>query len=157
MHGPCLPPMRASKRPRVPTPARACDAHFHVFGPVRRVPHSAERTCTPPETLLDALAREPKRLRAVALVKETASCAQLRRLAEAGVRALRFHHQPCQPGRFSSLGFEAFEKLAPLRVELGLHAHFFMDARALHETIPAENPARGFGFEPPRDPRERRL
>lgn len=158
----CLPPVSEPKRPRIETPARACDAHFHVFGPVSRFPYSPERAYTPPEApleallamherlgfergvlvqgnahgtdpsaLLDALAREPKRLRAVAIVKETTGRAELRRLADAGVRALRFHHQPRQPGRFSSLGFDAFEKLAPTMAELGLHAQFFMDARAL--------------------------
>ena len=53
-----------------------------------------------------------------------------------GVRALRFHHQPRQGGTYSSLGFAAFEKLAPSMAELGLHVQFFMDARALPDLMP---------------------
>jgi 2-pyrone-4,6-dicarboxylate lactonase len=34
-------------RPRLRLPARACDAHCHVFGPARVFPFAAERTFTP--------------------------------------------------------------------------------------------------------------
>lgn len=81
--------------------------------------------------MLDALRREPGRLRGVAIVKETTTREEIRRMADAGVRALRFHIAPRQPGRFSSLGLEAFEKLAPHMAECGLHVQFFMDAREL--------------------------
>jgi predicted TIM-barrel fold metal-dependent hydrolase len=162
MNEPCLAPLALPKEPELPTPAGACDAHFHVFGPVARFPYSPQRAYTPPQAplekllamharlgfergvavqghahgtdnsaLLDALAREPKRLRGVAIVREDTARAELRRLAEAGVRALRFHHAPRQPGRYSGQGLAAFEKLAPLMAELGLHAQFFMDAREL--------------------------
>ncbi|HEY2224975.1 amidohydrolase family protein [Actinomycetospora sp.] len=33
-------------------PARACDAHCHVFGPVDRFPYAADRTFTPPDSPL---------------------------------------------------------------------------------------------------------
>lgn len=81
--------------------------------------------------VLDALEREPTRLRAVAIVRDTTQREELKRMADAGVRALRFHHSPRQPGRFSSLGIAAFEKLAPHMAALGLHVQFFMDAREL--------------------------
>ncbi|MDH3288302.1 MAG: amidohydrolase family protein [Betaproteobacteria bacterium] len=149
------------------TPKQACDAHFHIFGPVSRFPYSPARAYTPPEApleallamharlgfargvvvqgnahgtdnsaLLDALEREPKRLRAVAIVKEDTERRELERMALAGVRALRFHHQPRQGGTYSSLGFAAFEKLAPHMAELGLHVQFFMDARGLPDLMP---------------------
>jgi 2-pyrone-4,6-dicarboxylate lactonase len=37
----------APSRPRLRLPAGACDAHCHVFGPVRVFPFAAERTFTP--------------------------------------------------------------------------------------------------------------
>ena len=162
----CLPPLKHPTIPQIRTPARACDSHFHIFGPVARFPYSPERAYTPPEApleallamherlgfergivvqgnahgtdnsaLIDALAREPNRLRAVAIVKAGTAREELQRMAGAGVRALRFHHQPRQAGTYSSLGFPAFEKLAPHMADLGLHAQFFMDARALPELM----------------------
>lgn len=86
--------------------------------------------------MLDALAREPGRLRGVAIVKETTTREEVKRMAGAGVRALRFHILPRQPGRFSSLGIDAFEKLAPHMEEFGLHVQFFMDARELPAVMP---------------------
>jgi 2-pyrone-4,6-dicarboxylate lactonase len=86
--------------------------------------------------MLDALRREPKRLRGVAIVKETTTREEIRRMADAGVRALRFHIAPRQPGRFSSLGLDAFEKLAPCMDEFGMHVQFFMDARELPNVMP---------------------
>lgn len=162
MDAPCSPPVENPKKPDVATPRQACDAHFHLFGPVSRFPYAPERAYTPAEApleallgmharlgvergvvvqgnahgtdnsaLLDALEREPKRLRGVAIVSETVGRRELQRMADVGVRALRFHHSPRQPGRHSNLGIAAFEKLAPLMSELGLHVQFFMDAREL--------------------------
>lgn len=86
--------------------------------------------------LLDALEREPKRLRGVAIVKDGTTRRDIERLAQSGVRALRFHHAPRQPGRFSSQGIAAFEKLAPHMADFGLHVQFFMDARELPALMP---------------------
>ncbi|MBX3665755.1 MAG: amidohydrolase family protein, partial [Burkholderiales bacterium] len=44
--------------------------------------------------VLDALRREPKRLRATCIVKPDTGKAELQRMADLGVRALRFHHMP---------------------------------------------------------------
>ena len=85
--------------------------------------------------MLDALQREPKRLRGVAIVKESTTREEVRRMADAGVRALRFHIAPRQPGRFSSLGIDAFEKLAPFMDECDMHVQFFMDARELPNVL----------------------
>ena len=30
---PCLPPIANTRTPKIPTPAGACDTHFHLFGP----------------------------------------------------------------------------------------------------------------------------
>src|SRR5690606_2375291 len=52
--------------------------------------------------LFDALQREPDRLRAAAIVKPDTGRTELKRMADLGVRALRFHHMPHGVG-FSSL------------------------------------------------------
>jgi predicted TIM-barrel fold metal-dependent hydrolase len=87
--------------------------------------------------LLDALKREPKRLRAIAIVKDTTPRAELKRMADAGVRGLRFHHLPHDTSRHSGQGVEAFEKLAPHMADLGLHVQFHMDARELSTVLPS--------------------
>lgn len=163
----CLAPIANPRKPKLATPARGCDTHFHIFGPVARFPYSPERGYTPPEApleallamhkrlgiergvvvqgnahgtdnsvLLDALRREPERLRGVASATDNTGRDELKRLADAGVRALRFHHQPRHEGTFSTIGFAAFEKLAPWMADLGMHVQFFMDARALPELMP---------------------
>ena len=37
MDEPCLPPISNPKKPDVATPGRACDTHFHIFGPHPRL------------------------------------------------------------------------------------------------------------------------
>jgi predicted TIM-barrel fold metal-dependent hydrolase len=86
--------------------------------------------------LLDALKREPKRLRGIAIIKDATPKAELKAMADAGVRALRFHHQMRQAGTYSSQGLASFEKLAPWMAELGMHVQFFMDARELPALMP---------------------
>lgn len=163
---PCPPPRPNPKQPDIPTPAGACDAHFHLFGPAAKFPFAPERAYTPPEApleallamharlgiergvviqgnahgadnsaLLDALTREPRRLYGVAIVKDSTKPAELKRMADAGVRALRFHHMPGARG-YSALGLKAFAALAPRMAELGLHVQFMMDANALQDAVP---------------------
>lgn len=169
MDTPCLPPRQNPKKPTVPTPPGACDAHFHLFGPMSRFPYSSERAYTPPEApleallrlhgvlgfqrgvviqgnahgtdnsaLLDALRREPGRLRGAAIVKDTISAAELRRFADAGVRALRFHHiSGIDKSKYSSIGMQSFEKLAPMMADLGLHVQMLIDSRDLPDVMPS--------------------
>lgn len=85
--------------------------------------------------LLDALAREPRRLRAVASAKDTATGAELKRMADAGVRGLRFHHMPKGHG-YSALGLKSFAALAPRMADLGLHVQFMMDVTHLEDAVP---------------------
>jgi predicted TIM-barrel fold metal-dependent hydrolase len=51
----CLPALSNPKNPDVATPLRACDTHFHLFGPITRFPYSPGRAYTPPEAPLEAL------------------------------------------------------------------------------------------------------
>jgi predicted TIM-barrel fold metal-dependent hydrolase len=85
--------------------------------------------------LLDALRREPERLRGVAIVSPGITNKELQHMSEAGIRALRFHHMP-NAGGFSPQGMQAFAKLAPVMAELGLHAQLMLDANALDEAMP---------------------
>ncbi|MDP1672610.1 MAG: amidohydrolase family protein [Burkholderiales bacterium] len=163
---PCLPPIANTRQPKIPSPAGACDTHFHIFGPVAKFPFAEKRSYTPDDAplenllklldtlgmargvvvqahpygtdnsvVLDALKREPKRLRAAAIVKPDTGREELKRMADLGVRALRFHHMPHGVG-FSPLGMQSFEKLSPIMAELGLHAQFMMDANALDSAMP---------------------
>jgi predicted TIM-barrel fold metal-dependent hydrolase len=166
MELPCLPPIAPTRPPQMPTPAGACDTHFHLFGPRAKFPFADSRSYTPDDApledlltmlealgmargvivqgnahgtdnavVLDALKREPKRLRAACIVKPDTPKAELQRMRDLGVRALRFHHMPHGIG-FSSLGMQSFEKLAPVMADLGLHAQFMMDANALDSAMP---------------------
>lgn len=163
---PCLPPIAATRAPKIAPPADACDTHFHIFGPAAKFPFAEKRSYTPDDApleallkmldtlgvargvvvqghpygtdnrvVLDALQREPGRLRGTTIVKPETGRDELRRMRDAGIRALRFHHMPHGVG-FSPLGMQSFEKLAPLMADLGLHAQFMMDANALDSALP---------------------
>jgi predicted TIM-barrel fold metal-dependent hydrolase len=165
---PCLPPVARPKKPTIPLPAGACDAHFHIFGPPEKFPYAEGRAYTPPAApleavlamhaalgishgvaiqgnahgtdntaMLDAISREPKRLRGVAIVPPTVTDAELKRMAGLGVKALRFHHMagPIK-ATFSALGIPAFLELAPRMADLGLHLQLMMDADELEVVMP---------------------
>ena len=93
-------------------------------------PHGTDNSA-----LLDTLATYPQRLRGVAIVEATASRTELKRMRDAGVRALRFHHLPRMAGRYSSVGIDAMMQLAPHMAELGMHIQLFMDAARLPEVL----------------------
>lgn len=110
--------------------------HLHAaLGITRAVIVQCNPHGTDNRALLDALQREPKRLRGVAIVAPGISRDELRSMADAGVKALRFHHMPHNTG-FSAQGMSAFASLAPVMSELGLHAQFMMDANALDSALP---------------------
>ena len=46
-------PRPHASTPMVSMPAKACDAHCHVFGPADRFPFSPARTYTPPDSGID--------------------------------------------------------------------------------------------------------
>ncbi|MBI4203439.1 MAG: amidohydrolase family protein [Betaproteobacteria bacterium] len=93
-------------------------------------PHGTDNSA-----LLDALAREPRRLRAVAIANDAVSGTALKRMADAGVCALRFHHMPKGRG-YSALGLTSFAALAPRMADLNLHAQFMMDVNYLQDAVP---------------------
>ncbi|MDC7787238.1 amidohydrolase family protein [Rhodoplanes sp. TEM] len=53
----CAPPVPNPKKPDLALPPKACDAHYHIFGPAHRFPFAADRTFTPHDApLADLLA-----------------------------------------------------------------------------------------------------
>ncbi len=88
--------------------------------------------------MLDALAREPARLRGVAVADATIAPAELRRWHEAGVRGLRFNHF-FRGGALHYRGgvpLEAAKTLAPVMADLGWHLQLWIDVKDLPDTIP---------------------
>src|ERR1700704_4726008 len=73
--------------------------------------------------MLDALAHQPDRLRAVAVADETVPPAELRRWAALGVRGLRFNHffRDGQLHYRGGVTLEAARALVPVMKELGWH------------------------------------
>jgi predicted TIM-barrel fold metal-dependent hydrolase len=87
--------------------------------------------------MIDAVQRSKGRVRGVAIVPADTPAAEIRRMADAGVCALRFHHIAGEmKATFSPLGVEAFLKLAPLMAELDLHLQIMLDAAELPAVMP---------------------
>lgn len=108
-----------------------------ILGMQRGVVVQGNAHGTDPSALLDALAREPKRLRGTAIVRDTVETALLKRMADLGVRALRVHHiAGAQKATFSPLGVETFLKLAPRMQEFGLHLQIMLTASELPYVMP---------------------
>ena len=88
--------------------------------------------------MLDALAREPKRLRGIAVAGAGTQPAELRRWHELGVRGLRFNHF-FRGGALHYRGgvpLDATKVLAPVMAELGWHLQLWIDVKDLPDTIP---------------------
>jgi predicted TIM-barrel fold metal-dependent hydrolase len=88
--------------------------------------------------MLDALTRQPRRLRGVAVADETVPEAELRRWHALGVRGLRFNHY-FRDGQLHYRGgvpLEAARALAPVMRELGWHLQLWIDVKDLTDTIP---------------------
>jgi predicted TIM-barrel fold metal-dependent hydrolase len=87
--------------------------------------------------MIDAVQRSRGRLRGVAIVPATTPRAELTRMRDAGVCALRFHHiAGAQKSTFSPLGVDAFLALAPTMADLGLHLQMMIDAAELPAVMP---------------------
>jgi 2-pyrone-4,6-dicarboxylate lactonase len=88
--------------------------------------------------MLDALARQPKRLRGVAVADETTPPSELRRWDALGVRGLRFNHF-FRDGKLyysAGVGLDAARALAPTMAELGWHIQLWIDVKDLTDTLP---------------------
>jgi len=58
----CPPPLAEITPPAHPLPARACDTHFHVFGPAGVFPYADARPYTPPDAPFERLRGLHRRL-----------------------------------------------------------------------------------------------
>jgi predicted TIM-barrel fold metal-dependent hydrolase len=89
-------------------------------------------------TMLDALARQPQRLRGVAVADETTPPVELRHWHALGVRGLRFNHF-FRDGKLyysAGVGLDAARALAPTMAELGWHIQLWIDVKDLTDTLP---------------------
>src|SRR5204862_1966324 len=88
--------------------------------------------------MLDALEREPKRLRGVAVASANVPAAELRRWHALGVRGLRFNHffRGGQLHYRGGVPLEAAKTLAPVMKECGWHLQLWIDVKDLADTIP---------------------
>jgi predicted TIM-barrel fold metal-dependent hydrolase len=88
--------------------------------------------------MLDALKRQPKRLRGVAVADADVSPGTLGEWNELGVRGLRFNHffRDGQLHYRGGVPLTAAEKLAPVMTELGWHLQLWIDVKDLPQTIP---------------------
>ena len=88
--------------------------------------------------MLDALKRQPKRLRGVAVADADIAPADLREWNRIGVRALRFNHffRDGQLHYRGGVPLTAARTLAPIMKELGWHLQLWIDVKDLPDTIP---------------------
>jgi 2-pyrone-4,6-dicarboxylate lactonase len=89
--------------------------------------------------MLDALSRQPQRLRGVAVADENGSRAELERWHGLGVRGLRFNHF-FRDGKLHYGGgvmLESARALAPVMAELGRHMQLWIDVKDLPDTLAA--------------------
>jgi predicted TIM-barrel fold metal-dependent hydrolase len=88
--------------------------------------------------MLDALGREPQRLRGIAVADAETPAAELRRWQGLGVRGLRFNHffRHGQLHYRGGVPLDAARALAPVMRELGWHLQLWIDVQDLPDTIP---------------------
>ena len=88
--------------------------------------------------MLDALRRQPKRLRGVAVADAGVSSADLRQRHELGVRGLRFNHffRDGQLHYRGGVPLAAARMLAPVMENLGWHLQLWIDVKDLPQAIP---------------------
>jgi predicted TIM-barrel fold metal-dependent hydrolase len=88
--------------------------------------------------MLDALERQPARLRGVAVADADIASADLRQWHRLGVRGLRFNHffRDGQLHYRGGVPLTSAQTFAPVMKELGWHLQLWIDVKDLPETIP---------------------
>jgi predicted TIM-barrel fold metal-dependent hydrolase len=88
--------------------------------------------------MLDALTRQPERLRGVAVADADVSADELHAWNKLGVRGLRFNHffRDGQLHYRGGVPLSVAEKLAPVIAELGWHLQLWIDVKDLPQAIP---------------------
>lgn len=121
----------APDSPFRPVPGGSIDAYMQlraILGLTRAVVVQPSAYGTDNRCTMEAVARLGEHGRAVVVVDESATDAEVQRLSDAGARGLRFFMLPG--------GVLGWEKLAPLAARvaaLGWHIQLQMDGRFLHE------------------------
>ncbi len=109
-----------------PAPLEAYLAMHRALGIERGVLVQVSVHGTDNRFLVEALRRHPDRLRGIVVVSPDISDAELDRLAEAGVRGIRFNEL-----FGGGIGLEPMEALAKRIARLGWHIQLLIDARRL--------------------------
>jgi len=86
--------------------------------------------------VLDALTRCPQRLRGVAITDARIAPATLREWHALGMRGLRFHLLPEDPGYVRGVGLKVFETFRKTMAELGMVMQLFCDHRVMVDVAP---------------------
>jgi predicted TIM-barrel fold metal-dependent hydrolase len=88
--------------------------------------------------LLDALRRTPGRIRGVAVIDAATDHGELKRMADAGVRGLRFNHlfRNGQLAFKGGAGIDQFAQLERTMADLGWHAQLWIDCNDLPQLWP---------------------
>jgi 2-pyrone-4,6-dicarboxylate lactonase len=86
--------------------------------------------------VLDAITRFPKRLRGVAITDARVKPETLREWHKAGMRGLRFHLLPEDPGYVRGVGLKVFEVFRKTMAELGWVMQLFCDHRVMQDVAP---------------------
>jgi D-galactarolactone isomerase len=151
-----VPNSSGTEPPKLKPPAGACDCHMHIFDPAR-FPPLTNRPVTPNATVadyrllqkrlgttrnivvtprnsgnevtVDALAQLAPNARGVAVVASTVTDAELKGLADVGVRGHRF--DLADPA--STITAEQIEGFAKRAADLGWHLQFFMNGDKIVE------------------------
>ncbi|MBN8940142.1 MAG: amidohydrolase family protein [Rhizobiales bacterium] len=152
-------------QPKWRAPAKACDAHAHVFGPVERYAYSPRRGYTPPDALLsayqhlhavlgveravltqpsvygidnrailDVVATDPGRYRAVVAVGRDVTDAELKAFAKAGATGIRINLVDKGGMPFDS--WSDFEAVAGRIADLGWHVEFLVHVHSFDDLVP---------------------
>jgi predicted TIM-barrel fold metal-dependent hydrolase len=131
----------APERPYTPNdaPVERMEALHRLLGVERVVVVQATVHGTDNRAMLDAVARDPRRRRGVALLSPGTPAAELERLHRAGVRGVRFNFMRHLGGAPDLSAVQATAKaIAPLgwHVQLHLDAHDLVTYRGLLDTLP---------------------
>jgi predicted TIM-barrel fold metal-dependent hydrolase len=86
--------------------------------------------------VLDAIMRFPQRLRGIAITDTRVKPETLREWHKAGMRGLRFHLLPEDPGYVRGVGLKAFEVFRKTMAELGWVMQLFCDHRVMQDVAP---------------------
>jgi predicted TIM-barrel fold metal-dependent hydrolase len=86
--------------------------------------------------VLDAVTRFPQRLRGVAITDARVKSETLREWHNVGMRGLRFHLLPEDPGYVRGVGLNVFEIFRKMMAELGWVMQLFCDHRVMQDVAP---------------------